>query len=127
MFDERFGCSCSDFEDAVEYNADFYCIKHGFYSERIVYLIDQIIDMAVEEERARYEQLLTCDISKSDFIGNGRKIWELREGSNRGIEPCLECGNARLIREALTPTKTSKQKNCIECGEIVGDIEWHYR
>lgn len=64
----------------------------------------------IESIEKKAISILTEDISKNEFIENGKEKWEVLPG--RGVEPCLECSNGFNIRKFLKVLNnlTSKDK-----------------
>src|ERR1035437_10866521 len=54
--------------------------------------LSSTIDEAVEQVKKLALSDLTEDITKVEFIQNGKQQWEYK--NNRGIEPCMECFNS---------------------------------
>lgn len=65
--------------------------KNSLLSE----LIEEIVDT------------VTTDITGVEFIGDGRKKWEVLP--NRGVEPCIECSNGTNIEKLLKLLKSKQQ------------------
>jgi hypothetical protein len=95
-FDEKFPDGVME-----EYNAKTDTWENDITDE-VKSFLHQELDRARKETKRTAIKILTEDISHSRFIDNGRNDWKLsKERKDRGIEPCIECSNAKNIRKFL--------------------------
>ena len=74
----------------------------GEETSKLENTLRQALEDVEQEMLKKVVGILTNDISTSDFTEAGRKLWELSENNDRGIEPCIECENGIKIRTLLS-------------------------
>lgn len=61
------------------------------------------------EVREKAVNLLTDDIKNDEFINNGYELWNRGLPKDRGLEPCMECGNRNKIVNYLSQLEKEKR------------------